>query len=245
MWNFVRDGSFFMSYANDACSNRFSQEQTDAMRANLTGPRASFLYNQNPPILIAPATPTLTSPINDEMVENTNTLVLSWEAVPNATGYVIDLDLIASNGSIFNFDYLETTETSIDVTDLVSDKNWRWRVRAYSLNDGCTTYSDFATFTTGAFISNTKEIPGLSQMELLPIPQASGQDLLLNWTAEQSMPITMKVVNHTGQLIKTHTWESLAGYNQRQINTDGMAAGMYILLLENSLGINYKRFVLK
>ena len=242
---FRSDGSLFMSYAFDACSSRFSQEQSNAMRANLLGERIDFLYNQNPPILIAPATPTLTYPIEDEIIENTNVVELSWEAVPNASGYIVDLDMILPNGAIFNFEYEETTATSLDITDLVTDKNWRWRVRAYNLNDGCTTYSDFSTFETGVFISSTKEIPGLEEVELFPIPQASGQALSLNWTSDKSMPITMKVINHTGQVIRTETWETLAGINQRRINTDGMAAGMYILVLENSQGINYKRFVLK
>lgn len=242
---FRSDGTLFMSYAYDACSSRFSQEQSNAMRANLLGPRFSFLYNQNPPVLIAPATPTLTAPINDEMVENTNIIELSWEPVPNASGYIVDLDMILPNGNIFNFEYEETTETSVSITDLASDKDWRWRVRAYNLNDGCATYSDFSTFVTGTFISNTKEIPGLSRVELFPVPQASGQVLSLNWASDKSMPVTMKVMNHTGQIIYTEAWETYTGLNQRSINTEGMAAGIYILLLENSQGRNYKRFVIK
>jgi hypothetical protein len=242
---FRSDGTLFMSYAFDACTSRFSQEQINAMRADLLGPRASFLYNQNPPVLIAPATPALSAPINDETIENTNVVELSWEPVPNASGYIVDLDLVLPNGAIFNFEYEETTENAISIMDLASDQSWRWRVRAYNLNDGCTDYSDFATFTTGLFINSTEERSGLSQLELFPVPQTAGQALSLNWTSEQSTPVTMRLINHTGQTIRTMTWETHAGINQRRISTADMAAGMYILMLENKQGSTYKRFVLK
>jgi len=44
---FYSDGSLFMSYALDNCSNRFTEDQIAAMRANLIDEKPSYLGNEN------------------------------------------------------------------------------------------------------------------------------------------------------------------------------------------------------
>lgn len=242
---FRSDGTLFMSYANDNCSSRFSGEQTGAMRANLLGPRASFLYNQNPPQPLDPSIATLVSPVNDELITEVGSLELSWEAIPDAVGYLVDLDLMLPNGSAYNFGNYHTSTNSYVVTGLVSDKAWRWSVRAYNLNDGCTTYSDFEQFTTGNFLTATQEVEGLSALSLFPVPQSAGNQVQLSWSMVESKDLQLRIINLTGQTLYTERFFSPAGKNSKQINTNDLAAGVYVLALETENGRSFKRLVLK
>jgi hypothetical protein len=241
---FRSDGSLFMSYSFDACGSRFSEEQIGAMRADLEGPRASFLYNQNPPTLLGAATPALISPIDDDLFGDVSSIELNWEALPNADGYFVDLDLILNNGNIFNVGNYHTNDNTYIVTNLVTDKNYRWRIRPYNLNDGCTIFSEFETFTTGNIISGTNEIPGLSEMRVFPTPQKVGQVVNIEWSMERSMDIEVKLVNLNGQLLQSMPINTVQGENRTRMNTTGLSAGVYVVIFENELGRSFQKLIL-
>jgi len=60
--SFKSDGSLIMSYANDECASRFSEEQIEAMRANLLDEKSEYLTNQMPDEMIEDPSITFTSP---------------------------------------------------------------------------------------------------------------------------------------------------------------------------------------
>lgn len=241
---FRSDGSFFMSYAFDDCSSRFSEEQIGAMRANLLGPRANLLDDQTPLTLIGDATATLSSPVQGELIENVNSFELNWEALPTAAGYLVDLDAVLPQGN-FNIRNFETTGTSVTVSGIVPNEEYRWRVRAYSYEDGCTQYSEFETFFTGELLSSTQEVPGLSHFNLFPVPQQAGQALNLAWSMERSSEMQVRLMSLTGQVLYSETFFSPAGENRRIISTQNLPAGVYVLVLENELGSSHKKVVLR
>lgn len=242
---FRSDGTLFMSYANDNCSSRFSDEQIGAMRANLLGPRSGFLYDQSPLSLIGDTTPELLSPVNDVLVDEVSSFELIWEPVDGAVGYVIDLDAVLPNGNIFNIGYYESTSNSVSVSGIVSDNDYRWRVRAYSYEDGCTEFSDFQTFVAGTILSNTREVPGLSEFRLFPVPQSAGQSINMEWAMERGSEMQYRLLTLTGQVVKSDAFFSPAGTNRQKINTQGLSAGVYVLVLENELGSSYQKVVLR
>jgi len=241
---FRSDGTLFMSYANDNCSSRFSDEQIGAMRANLLGPRSFLLDDQTPLTLIGDATPDLLYPIQEELVENVSSFELNWEAVPNADGYIVDLDAVLPAGN-FNIGNYETTETNATVSGLVSNKEYQWRVRPYSFEDGCTQFSEFETFFTGELLSSTREIPGLSHFNLFPVPQQAGQVLNLAWSMERSSEMQMRLMSLTGQVLYSEAFFVPAGANRRIVSTQNLPAGVYMLVLENEMGSSRKKVVLR
>ena len=79
--NFRSDGTLIMSYSNDECANRFSEEQISAMQFSLldfvlTGFWAGSAWGY------PGAQITLTAPVGGASVPGDAEVTLSWEPVP-------------------------------------------------------------------------------------------------------------------------------------------------------------------
>lgn len=242
---FRSDGTLFMGYAFDDCSSRFSEEQIAAMRANLLTERASFLYNQEPPLVLDGATAELISPSGGEVLDEVTQVTLVWEPVPNATGYLVDFDMLLFNGSGFNFANFETTETSITIDGLVSERDYRWSVRAFNNNDGCADYAEFATFSINTFINSTQEVPGLQSWEVYPQPVNRGQRLQLAWQMLAPVSLQLKVLNLSGQVMHTELLPAQSGPTHYELATSQLPAGVYVIALESEQGVSHRRVVVQ
>lgn len=88
--SFNSDGSLIMSYALDACTNRFSEEQALAMRANLIEQKDGLGRRAMPFGRIEQSTLLPLSPLDSGLVNAENGF-LEWEAVPNATHYIVQV----------------------------------------------------------------------------------------------------------------------------------------------------------
>ena len=90
---FVSDGRLFMSYSNDACTTRFSDDQIAAMRANVEEVRPELLTT--PPVpeditLDSPEELEVLSPEEGELIGTSN-VTLEWEPIANATHYIVQI----------------------------------------------------------------------------------------------------------------------------------------------------------
>ncbi len=93
---FQSEGSFIMNYANDDCQTRFSLEQQQAMRAFLYDQRAHWILVFIPPLPgQVTEVPNQVAPINGE-IQNVFAAELSWEVVPEATQYVVQVSRLSS-----------------------------------------------------------------------------------------------------------------------------------------------------
>ncbi|GIV32943.1 MAG: hypothetical protein KatS3mg031_0478 [Chitinophagales bacterium] len=148
------DGTLFMSYSNDACQNRFSAEQINAMRAYLLSVRSNLLA-QPEPAKDSVGLTTLVYPPDGSTGIPPNFAHLRWRKVPGATRYHV-LVTRYFNGNFFNADTL-VQDTSILLNNLEPNVNYRWKVRA--LNEGytCASYtvnSNFITSGVSAITTN-------------------------------------------------------------------------------------------
>jgi len=127
---FKPDSSFFMSYASDDCVDRFSDEQVDAMQANLLFQREGHLeYDQ-----ILNLDPLVPSAMNyptagDSLVPNQD-ILFKWESAGNAQ-YIFRLS--SSGSSDYKFETI-TTETEYFINSLEPNKKYNWSVTPF--NDG-------------------------------------------------------------------------------------------------------------
>lgn len=142
---YAPDGSLFMSYANDACQNKFSPEQIDAMIASLTGPR-SFLLNQSVPDTAVGTLTDLLLPENEATNVPANFVQLKWNKVFNATHYYV-IGTRFSNPNAFAFEFI-TTDTTLLLDNLQAGFRYRWRVQPFNGANTCTPLSDEFAFTT-------------------------------------------------------------------------------------------------
>jgi hypothetical protein len=142
---FQSDCSLIMSYSS--LGYRFSDMQISAMRANIEELRPYLLYDENPlPALIDPDV-VLLSPAQGVMVSPNDPLTLEWEAVPNATHYLVDVTFLPYFSVVYD-QYIVEGNTFV-LESLLSGKNYRWRVKPYNAFHTCANYSEEGRFSTG------------------------------------------------------------------------------------------------
>lgn len=139
------DGTLFMSYANDACQNKFSPEQIDAMIEFLTDSR-SFLLNQAVPDTAVGTLNELLLPANEATNVPSNYVQLKWNKVFNATHYYV-IGTRFTNPNAYAFEFI-TTDTTLFLDNLTPGFRYRWRVQPFNGANTCTALSDEFAFTT-------------------------------------------------------------------------------------------------
>ncbi len=242
---FRSDGSLLMSYAMDECANRFSERQIDALRANLEGPRAGLLPEQPPlpPMGNAPAAPL--SPEQDQLITNVSSLALSWLPVPNAEGYIVQLNLLSTLGEEIPFTMYHSTEPAIEIDGLLSERSWRWRVRPYNRFDGCASFSEAFSFSTGNFISNTKEQASLGEFRLHPNPLPAGAPVKVEFELPYAFNLQLTIYTSTGQPVRHQPLDARYGHNEASVPTTGLPAGLYWLGIEHTGGRKFQKIIVQ
>ena len=150
----------------------------------------------------AVARPTTVSPANGStLAQPTNPPLLSWTAVPGATGYKIEVDDAEDFVNAMTF---ETKTTSLVVDQPLNAAPWYWRVSALKGPTMQSLASDVATFTILALPAPTRTSPpDDANLEL--------QDVVLDWNpvaGAKSYDIqvsTSEDFTQGGSLIETRT----------------------------------------
>lgn len=230
---FQSDGSFFMSYADDACSNRFSEEQIQAMRANLNDDRPNLLYNQTDVPHMPEISQELISPIQEEVTGPPNEgVTLNWEPIENATHYLVQ----ANPFPAFSYVYFEfiTTETSITIDDFEEDRTYYWRVKPYSAYSSCIPFSGNEKFRTGMISTNTNELTLSGQtIKIYPNPTRWNSEVTLEFNAYDNENIQVELFDGTGRLVLSSNIDAVTGMNKQKISVADIPAGVYILNVSN------------
>ena len=239
---FKSDATLIMGYSLDACASRFTPEQIAAMRANLHTEHSSYLQITEPLAEIADDTMVqLISPIDSTTVQY-DKFKLSWNKVPNATYYLVDVSISK------NFALQMVSETVYDDTTIYVDKpipNNRimyWRVRAYSEWDVCQTddNAQLGVFRTRN-LSATNELENLLVADLTPNPVAGGSTATLLIITEESTDAQLQVTDMAGRLCQQRSVQLSSGENQLDIPTDNLQAGLYTIILRNVKGAIIRR----
>jgi hypothetical protein len=207
-----------MSYANDVCSNRFSDEQTLALRANLLDVRQSWLAPASPAYPALAGAPVLRAPINGAAAPALGAL-LQWEKLPGATHYVVQ----ASRFSNFTVRELEgvTSDTFFTCGQLAVNKFYYWRVRPFNPIAGCTEFSASGQFFTGLSSAPTAETA--SDWRCYPALLSPGQALTLELPAHWvDQKIQCRVYDFNGRMV----WLDEINATSDQIRLEDFAASL-------------------
>jgi len=142
---FEVDGSLFMSYSSDDCQERFSEEQIDAMHANLIQYRSDLLADDD--VLVTGdlvETSLLYPALEDSEIANTNVL-FQWEAVENAEFYNVFI-----RNFILGIEYdLYISGNSFTIDFLPPNTSFLWEVRPFNDGNYCTPATATQIFKTG------------------------------------------------------------------------------------------------
>ncbi|MBV6654767.1 MAG: zinc-dependent metalloprotease, partial [Mameliella sp.] len=236
---FRSDGSYFMSYASDACMNQFSLGQVDAMRANINNQRPGLLNNSFEPDFIGEDFQVVpVAPDSGATFDNTSAITLEWEAVPNAIGYAVDLDLfVPFNGATISFRSYTTTTNSITMTNLQSNRTYIWKVRPFSRVDGCTSYGPEQSFSVGQFVDSKDLDAQETGLTVFPQPASTGSERLnINAVLPKAELATVRLINGHGQQVRLLNYDVQAGSNQMFIDIKNLTPGFYMLEIVTNSG---------
>jgi hypothetical protein len=241
--SFRSDASFFMSYAYDICSSRFSNEQIEAMRANLFSEHSDYLQVSKPPRETADNIVALSSPIDTQMVQFNN-VTLQWDPVPNARYYVVEVSIFPSFGAIL-WSKTVTKETSVTANrPMFINRLHYWRVRAFNEWDVCQSPKNLET---GVFMTQnltaTNDLERSLYFELSPNPAIIGQPSWFTLNTEESMQARLTLTDATGRVCYNQLIEISPGENKLEVPTNTLSSGFYFVNLQNKKGSIQKRLV--
>ncbi len=233
------------------CESTFSPMQKTAMQNDyLNSSYRAYLRNGNvAPTVTSLAAPTLSAPISGTTTTYYNAFSLSWTAVQNATGYVVELSKTPTffDSRIF---VATTNSISINATNVpgyltASGQNYYWRIKPYNNYVSCSSFTTRQNFTSGNLLSATKEISGISNFEVSPNPLSKTQSLQLNLTSETAFDAQVKLYNVTGQLMQTGKRHFEIGFSSQNISVSNLTNGLYILTVESEKGVINKKVVIR
>lgn len=232
---FQSDGTLIMSYANDACSYRFSAEQIAAMRANLVNEKPELLYDQSAEEPVV-GTAELLYPIQDELVQFNN-VVLEWEQIPHATHYVLEISRLQNFPTTLTEAYL-VDENSLVLTDLLNQKKYFWRVRAFNRQHFCAPFTEVESFETENLVI-IDELSEVTRFDLYPTITEPGTFIRLQVETKESFQGNLNLFNLVGQKLAQENYHFAEGNNIFDFGiSDALPVGIYQL----TLNVNGKLF---
>lgn len=229
---FTVDGSLFMSYSNDQCMNRFSIEQMAAMHKSINGPRSELLRPDVIPKFI-PAQPIVLNTPLDSSLTGSSDVLFSWEEVPNAKYYVLQISRTPNFSIIIKNLLLDTNQTIID--SILGGKDYWWRVRAYSEFDFCGTESQVMNFRTESVISSSSDHIKEKNMRIYPNPVSAGKKLTIGLDSKINNIYHIRFNTAQGREIDIVDYVKYS--NNLLVNTENLIPGLYVITLNTNRGM--------
>jgi hypothetical protein len=210
------DGTLFMSYANDECTNRFSNEQRLAMRTSLILERNELIGNFPPPYqALGPLE--LLGPPNGAVNLPADYVELRWKAVPGATQYGLAVSRFAAFTLMAA--ELETTDTFAIVSGLESGVKYYWHVIPLTETNTCEGYTNAWQFTAG----DPTGIAPLHADDIKLFPNPASTSTSLHVKLETTADVRVSSVD--GALL----WSATLPAGDHAVGLDGVTAGLYVV----------------
>jgi hypothetical protein len=146
LYSTVIDETLLMSYFNDNCVNRFSNEEQAEMNSTLTNRRA-YLLNQPTPDTTPLDSAIIIHPLDGDTTVNSAVVNFKWFSVPRAKYYSFRVQ--SASSSLVFVDTL-LTDTSYTSTVLVPNKSYKFRVRPISFGNTCGDNSVYKVIQTAS-----------------------------------------------------------------------------------------------
>lgn len=241
---FQVDGTLFMSYSNDACMNRFSNEQMEAMRENCLTQKLEFVYNDLD-IKTIDKNVTLIAPI-DSAVLKVNKAQLRWSKVKNADYYIYE---VARNK---NFTYIAykgvATDTIVNLPDLLYGKEYYWRVKSFNLTNTCSSLASpiaVGYFKAEDAASNVLDVNKLFNLTIAPNPISVSQVLNIKFDSKTDGKMDIVLLDVIGRVVQTTSTTLNIGENALSYELTNIPQGLYLLRMETKLGSVTHKLIVK
>ena len=221
-----------MSYSRDGCQNGFSDDQEAAMLANLTN--RNIINNEGVPEEGANGEELAhISPENNETLPASDFVELTWESVPNADFYIVQLHSSQNlNGAVLFTEVVYGTSLIIE-EGLVANRRYYWRVRPVNnyIVDG--SFSETTRFRNGEFPTATIDRELNAAITVSPNPAFGGAALNISGRdLGVSGELNLELINAAGQVVVSRQGLNVnaAGFTET-VNTATLPQGVYFLRL--------------
>ncbi|NOT38247.1 MAG: hypothetical protein HOP11_12815 [Saprospiraceae bacterium] len=219
------DEKNIMSYFLNNCHEFFSEEQKAAMARDYASSARSYLrataHTPLPPVENAPGNPTA-------LINGFNSVNIKWDAVPNATHYILEYAPVSLSTPQFKNHILQRTDTTF--TNLTKGTKYAWRVTAYNATNPCPKSTAILSFTNSNFGVGTND----TELELSDVSiQYSGlNQYTINLFANKSELLQFNLYSVDGKLLSSENLNIQAGANSIRKYVDG--TGLFLFQLSNS-----------
>ena len=235
---FTPDGTFYMSYSNDACQNKFSTQQIGAMQNNLYGVRTD-LFTGAYPVYSAMSVPVITAPVS---VMYSNTKTVSWNPVPGAEYYLVKISTQA-NPSLVQQEALTST-TSLNVTiNLFPGTNYLVTITPYRGKNVCGTMtaSQVFTYSTATSINDID----ISNTNFTIAPNPASDNVSIAVADLKKGEYQLQIMSMTGQVVKQTHFAHSGGNANTSLQLNELSNGIYSIKLSGGGITAVKKLVIQ
>lgn len=249
---FQPDGTLYMSYANDACQNKFSVQQTAAMRAtltitqsptgqNITGPRMYLLIPPVEPYDTITGTANILEPSNNSTGHPANWTFFRWNRVPGATMYVLR---IRRNITLTEEIILYNGDTSYLYTGnkLNAGQTYNVSILPFNHKVTCRPYGPAINFTSAPGFGTSVEDQGNKYFNVYPSLLTANAPLRVKTGEAVNQSLNFEILDVQGRLVQKGSIQA-EGSEHFEIPTDMLNNGAFILRLQQGDRAHFQRFV--
>ena len=235
---FNSDGTLFMSYSNDGCSSRFSDEQNQKMLSNIENRRRYLTRPDVKPVFIEEDSFANLLPLDSAILPHKK-LIFSWDSVENAKQYIFKI--ARSKNMKFELQTIITSTNFISIDTLVPGRTYYWSMRA--VND-----FDFCGIQTKLFTLQTKSITDLGQSqsidEISVYPNPVQIDQSIRVTFRKKLVDNISLYNLSG--IKVDLGNKIIREEQfAKVQLVNIPKGIYFLHVNTSTGKTIKKLIIQ
>ncbi len=229
----------YMSYFNDACTDKFSNEQKEAIVLDVI--QRGYDRLAKPDTTPVVGNPSIEWPNSAAPAPYTVTQ-LRWTPVQNAVYYAVTIDEMLFNGTIPSNvrpgqGQWVTKDPYLWVT-LDPNKDYRWRVRATNAVDFCGfNASPFENFETFNWISSVNSTSNIQSSRVFPNPTGSNKQVSLEVSVANNTEANVSIQNALGQQVMgKQNLVLVQGSNIQTMDLSMFKAGIYFVNIETSAG---------
>jgi hypothetical protein len=234
------DGTNFMSYSNEPCPSKFSNEQKSAMLFSLNYDYNGDLVNHpNPSLLQINDVQELVFPENNAVGLDPLQVILRWNSIEGAEQYHLIFHR-RNAASVQRVDVF-LTDTFYVLNNLLNEYNYEWRVKPFHSNALCSPYSQKFYFKTGTV--GVETLSDLTEkFEVFPNPVAGGQPITIR--AHDILKATqVEVLNLNGKIFSSKIIPD--AFTEANIELPFLSAGVYLIKITSGNFPIYKKLIVE
>jgi hypothetical protein len=230
--SFEVEGNNIMSYGSQSCLVEFTTDQIAAMHFYIENYKSGYVIADQTISIIDTASIPNTS-IDEEGLPF-DVVDINWEAVLNATKYLVELNTSFFFGINTMIEQQVVSSNTARFLDLEPGETYYWKITPFNSSYTCSPSGPINGFKTGLFASTGLE--GIRLFTVFPNPITSDNTLATRIYATEATDAEFVLYNASGQVVLRFQETLSKGTNEIPIPHQKLMNGVYLLSLITSKG---------